>query len=264
MRAVNRRARLIRASLLATLSALPVATAARAGERTWCAAEVETLSDGMCFHAPAQAQASSAEHPTLVVFLHSLVAVKSNWQWEQQRELVSAAERHGFSVLMPRGRTGLGPRRSGDVWAWPTSPAKQAEVEDELIDEWREAQRTIETRNRHRFARVFVFGFSNGAYYASTLALRNRLNADGYGVFAGGSGGKYASVLGSRTAATDRAPIFVGYGTKDPAWHDMASLADTLKSLGWRHQVKAEPVGHLVTAAQLAAAMRFLGRHRED
>ena len=211
----------------------------------------------MCFYG--QESATTAEHPTLVLFLHSLVAVKSDWQWEQQRVLVSAAQRHGFSVLMPRGRVGLGPGRAGDVWAWPTSPAKQAEVEDELIAEWLAARQQIETRNGRPFERLLIFGFSNGAYYTSTLALRNRLPADGYGVFAGGSGGKFASVQGSRT--TQRAPIFIGYGTKDPAWRDMASLADTLKRLGWRHQVKAEPVGHLVTEAQLAAAMRFLSTH---
>ena len=230
---------------------------ARAEGRAWCAPELEALSDGMCFHAPAHAGAS--EHPVLVLFLHSLVAVKSDWQWEQQRVLTSAADRHGFSVLMPRGRAGLGPRRAGDVWAWPTSPATQAEVEEELIAEWVAARKQIEARTGQPFERLLVFGFSNGAYYASTLALRNRLAADGYGVFAGGSGGKYASVLGSR--ATRRAPIFIGYGTKDPAWRDMASLADTLKKLGWRHQVKADPVGHLVTEAQLAAAMRFLTTH---
>jgi len=258
--AVNRRARSARAWLVAILCTLPIASAARAEGRAWCAPELETLSDGMCFYAPPEA--ATTEHPTLVLFLHSLVAVKSDWQWEQQRVLTKAAERHGFSVLMPRGRTGLGPRRAGDVWAWPTSPATQAEVEAELVAEWLAARKAIEARNGRRFERLLVFGFSNGAYYASTLALRDRLEADGYGVFAGGSGGKYASVLGSRT--THRAPIFVGYGTKDPAWPDMASLAETLKKLGWRHQLKAEPVGHLVTEAQLAAAVRFLSTHHPE
>ncbi|HET9957988.1 MAG TPA: hypothetical protein VFQ61_26000 [Polyangiaceae bacterium] len=239
------------------VTALSITPAASAQARVWCAPELEALSEGMCFYRPAQA--AESEHPVLVLFLHSLVAVKSDWQWEQQRVLMSAAERHGFSLLMPRGRAGVGPRSAGDVWAWPTSAAKQAEVESELVDEWLRARAQIEARNGRPFERLFVFGFSNGAYYASTLALRNRVAADGYGVFAGGSGGKYASILGSRTS--ERAPIFIGYGTKDPAWHDMVSLADTLKKLGWRHRVKAEPVGHLVTETQLAAAMRFLGEH---
>ncbi|HKO52282.1 MAG TPA: hypothetical protein VJV79_31455 [Polyangiaceae bacterium] len=257
---MKRRTGSLCAWLVAALCSLLVPSTVRAEGAGWCAPEVETLSDGICFYAPEQS--AQLEHPTLVLFLHSLVAVKSDWQWEQQRELVKSAERHGFSLLMPRGRVGLGPRRAGDVWAWPTSPASQAEVEAELVAEWADARKTIEGRNGRRFERLLVFGASNGAYYVSTLALRNRLDAHGYGVFAGGSGGKYASVLGSRT--THRAPIFVGYGTKDPAWQDMASLAKTLRSLGWRHQVKAEPVGHLLTDAQLAAAMRFLSAHHPE
>lgn len=257
---MNRRTSSLCAWLATALCPLFIASTARAERAGWCAPEIETVSDGICFYAPEQS--AQREHSTLVLFLHSLVAVNSDWQWEQQRELVKSADRLGFSLLMPRGRVGLGPRRAGDVWAWPTSPASQAEVEAELVAEWGDAQKTIEERNGGRFERLLVFGASNGAYYVSTLALRNRLEADGYGVFAGGSGGKYASVLGSRT--THRAPIFVGYGTKDPAWQDMASLAKTLRSLGWRHQVKAEPVGHLVTDAQLDAAIRFLSaRHHE-
>src|SRR6187431_1427937 len=126
--------------LVAVLSSLLVAGTARAESAGWCAPEVETLSDGICFYAPEQP--ATLEQPTLVLFLHSLVAVKSDWQWAQQRELVKSADRHGFSLLMPRGRVGLGPRRAGDVWAWPTSPASQAEVEAELVAEWADARKT--------------------------------------------------------------------------------------------------------------------------
>jgi len=242
--------------------------AAAETERTWCAPEAEALDDSMCFYepsseertpnapnAPGETDAVAQPGRTLVLFLHSLVAVNSNWQWEQQRTLMRAAETHGFSVLMPRGRKGIGPGRAPDVWAWPTSARAQEEVEDELVEEWERARRQIETRQGSQFARLLVFGFSNGAYYATTLALRNRIDADGYGVFAGGSGGKYSLLLGSRVER--RAPIFVGYGTKDPARKDMSSLAATLKKLGWKHRVKAEPVGHIVTDAQLRAALRF-------
>jgi len=238
------------------LALLSLARDAHAEPRAWCAPELEVVSEGVCFHAPAKADDGPDGRRVLVLFLHSLVAVESNWQWEQQRLLVRAADKHGFSVLMPRGRRGIGPGRAPDVWAWPTSPRAQEEVEDELLEEWARARATVEARQGFRFERLLVFGFSNGAYYATSLALRDRLPADGYGVFAGGSGGKYASLLGSRT--TRRAPIFVGYGTKDPARKHMQSLASTLKRLGWRHRVKSEPVGHLVTDAQLAAAVRFL------
>lgn len=209
----------------------------------------------MCFYSPEQ-ESEGPTRSTLVLFLHSLVAVRSDWQWEQQRQLVAIARLHGVSVLMPRGRAGIGPGRAPDVWAWPTSRRSQDEVEEELLEEWASARAEVESRRGKRFERVLVFGFSSGAYYASSLALRDRFPADGYGVFAGGSGGRYGSYVGSQCER--RAPIFVGFGTKDPAHRDMRSLVVTLQKLGWRHRVKAERVGHVVTNAQLTAAVRFL------
>jgi predicted esterase len=242
-----------------TVTALLVASNARAEEREWCAPELETLSDGVCFFAPDHANATGAAHEpdTLVLFLHSLVGVNTDWQWEQQRVIVNAGRKFRFSALMPRGRRGIGPGRAPDVWAWPTAPRMQEQIEDELIREWGEARARAEARRGRRFERLLVFGFSNGAYYASSLALRGRLDdADGYGVFAGGSGGKYGAFVGSKT--TRRAPIFVGYGTKDAARKDMQGLTATLKQLGWPHRVKVQHVGHIVTNAQLAGAFRFL------
>lgn len=245
--------------LVFALALFASARASAADERKWCAPEAEEIQAGVCFYEPVVETGHAPEtdsSKTLVLFLHSLVGAKSDWQWEQQRVLMRAARRYGFATLMPRGRKGIGPGRAPDVWAWPTSARAQDEVEDELVLEWRRAQSLVEERTRQPFERLLVFGFSNGAYYATSLALRNRIDADGYGVFAGGNGGKYSMLLGSRTSK--RAPIFVGFGTKDPARKDMRSLGDTLKALGWRHRVKSEPVGHIVTDAQLQAAMVFL------
>lgn len=194
---------------------------------------------------------------TLILFLHSLVPAGSSWQWEQQRTVLRMAEARGFAALMPRGRRGIGPGRLPDTWAWPTSASAQNQLEDDLIAEWASARAELERRQGARFERLYVFGFSNGAYYTSSLALRGRLEeADGYAAFSGGAGGKYASVLGARTSR--RVPIFIGYGTRDPAHNDMRTLAKTLSLLGWRHRVKAEDVGHTVTDTQLRFAIAYL------
>ncbi|HEY3235599.1 MAG TPA: hypothetical protein VGJ84_12855, partial [Polyangiaceae bacterium] len=147
----------------------------------WCAPELESLSDSVCYVSP------SGKSQTLVIFLHPLVGVGSNWQWDQQRWFARLARSLGFSVLMPRGRAGIGPGRSQDIYAWPTSQKMQEQHEDTIIAEWMQSKRVLEQR-QGRFERVLVFGFSNGAYYAASLALRGRLPVDGYGVFAGGSG----------------------------------------------------------------------------
>jgi predicted esterase len=253
-------------------------SAAESEPPRWCAPELEALTDAACYAsepAPdASASAASpsahatnptaqvgvpsmapAPHGTLVIFLHSLVGARSSWQWEQQRVMARAGRKLGFAVLMPRGRVGIGPRRAPDVWAWPTSPAMQEQHERALLDEWFTLKETLEAR-RGPFARVFVFGFSNGAYYAASLAVRAKLPVQGYGVFAGGSGSKYMRVLAGRTQ--ERAPVFVGYGTKDPAHHDQEALVELLADFGWTHRSKAAPVGHMVTDDQLEAAFHFL------
>ena len=242
---------------------LLVAAPASAGapnQNAWCAPELDVLSDSACVYLPERAttRASAARAPrTLILFLHSLVPVGSTWQWEQQRTMLRVAKANGFALLMPRGRRGIGPGRLPDTWAWPTSASAQQELEDELIAEWTSARAELERRHAARFERLYVFGFSNGAYYTSSLALRGRLEeADGYAAFSGGAGGKYASVLGSRTSR--RAPIFIGYGTRDPAHNDMRTLDKTLSLLGWRHRAKAEDVGHTVTDTQLRFAIAYL------
>jgi predicted esterase len=233
---------------------------ARAEERpapAWCAPELDALTDTVCFHAPAPADTASAaeERRTLVIFLHGLVRADSDWAWGQQRLMARMAKAHGFTALMPRGRPGFGPGRDPEVLAWPTAQELQELHEDSLLAELAAARAELE-RRAGSFERVLVFGFSNGAYYGASLALRGKLAVDGYGIFAGGSGGKYSRLLASR--AVRRVPIFVGYGTKDRARRDPRGLADLLRELGWPHRVKVERIGHTVSDAQIRAALSFL------
>src|SRR5687768_7937059 len=184
--------RLLRPRIVAAQLAVATATCLRVpalgAEPRWCAPELDALGDHTCFFSPE----SQARRPirVLVVFLHGLVGEGSSWQWEQQRLMVRAAEAHGFSALMPRGRLGIGPGRDPAVRAWPNSKQAQQAVEAEVLTELTETRRAVE-QQRGRFDKVLVFGFSNGAYYATALALRGMLEVDGYGVFAGGSGNKY-------------------------------------------------------------------------
>lgn len=223
----------------------------------WCIDGAVTLSDGMCAYEPVAADAYDvSESSTLVIFLHSLVRADSDWQWEQQKLLMRTADALHFAVLMPRGRRGIGPGRDPRTLAWPGSPATQELYEAAVLAEWDTARAALEARRKKPFERVLIFGFSNGAYYATTLAVRGRYPADGYGIFAGGSGSKYNRILASRSE--QRSPVFVGYGTKDPAHADMQSLVRMLSDLRWRYRVKTAPIGHWVSDAQLQAAVRFL------
>jgi len=229
----------------------------------WCAPGTSTLADGMCYFEPPPQKESTGEGTapseppnTLIVFLHSLVRTDSDWQYEQQRLMLRTASAMNVALLMPRGRAGIGPGRDPRTLAWPGSPQTQELYEEAVLAEWDRARTSVEAKRGQRFSRLLIFGFSNGAYYATTLAVRKRYPADGYGLFAGGSGSKYNRLLASRSGA--KVPVFVGYGTKDPAHADMQSLARMLGDLGWPHQVKAANIGHWVSDAQLQAAIRFL------
>jgi len=217
----------------------------------WCASELEQLGSAACVSVPARLR----EPLTLVLFLHGVVKPETTWQWAQQRALARAAAVHGFVALMPRGRRGYGPRGMEDWWTWPTSTRGQQAIEAELVAEWQQDRAELEQRLGRGFTRALVFGFSNGAYYASSLALRGRFPADGFGVFAGGSSGEH--LLAPARRLTERPPIYVGYGTADrSAREDAAALGRALGRLGWPSRVVARPgVGHTMTDAMLAEAL---------
>ncbi|WP_437525113.1 hypothetical protein WME79_37460 [Sorangium sp. So ce726] len=232
----------------------------------WCAPELASLPGEVCAFLPAR----EAPGPrVLVIFLHGVVQPDSGWQWAQQRGAARAGARHGVAVMMPRGRRGIGPKTMPksmptsmeDWWCWPTASAAQTAHEDALIAEWDVARAELERRAGGRFERVLVFGFSNGAYYATSLAMRGRLPVDGYAAFAGGSGARYLERAGAQTKL--RAPVFVGWGGKDPAHQDQVALAKMLRRLKWPSRSLGKPrAGHAMTDEQVDQAFAFLSGRR--
>lgn len=217
----------------------------------WCAAEFETLPNDVCF------RDAGPSANTLVIFLHGVIKLGTTWQWTQQRAAARAAERNGFAVLMPRGRPDIASRAFAGHITWPTSQTAQRKVEDEIVEEWLTAKRLVEQRRGAPFEKVFVFGFSNGAYYATSLAFRSRIPVDGYAVFAGGSAPPYLIKHPPRRSA--QKPIYVGYGLKDRAHRDPEKLGKALRAIGWKSRAVARAtVGHTMNDAQADEALKFL------
>ena len=227
---------------------------ARADEGAWCHDSLETLEGDVCYEPGAQPDEDGKR--TLVIFLHGLVDGGTDWQHQQQRGMALAAKRLKFALLAPKGRTGLGGKRKDDQVGWPTSESAREIMEDDLVGTWTKARETIEARDGKTFDHVFVMGFSNGAYYASSLALRGRLEVDGYAVFAGGSAFPGAERLAKSTK--NRRPVFVGVATKDSTAKDGKGLVKLLKKLKWPHASSSKAVGHVVADSHLEAAMSFL------
>lgn len=221
----------------------------------WCAPELSALSGEVCYALPGSKHPSPTE---LVVFLHGVIQPGQSWQWAQQRAAARAAAVNGVAALMPRGRRGLRTDRMKDWWTWPTRAMARSQVEDQVIEQWWTAKRELEAKLGRPFEKIYVFGFSNGAYYVSSLALRGRLAVDGYASFAGGIAP--SPIAPKAYAEVRRVPWYVGYGHRDgPAKRDARSLRRAFRALRWPGKVVGRPkVGHAMTDAQVREALSLI------
>jgi predicted esterase len=104
-------------------------------------------------------------------------------------------------------------------------------------------------------------GFSSGAYFASSLAMRGRLDdVDGYAVFAGGQS------LGGKPAVNHHfVPVFVGVCADDPstAGHSRA-FAGALAANGISRSVLEQHVGHGLSHVHFNSALTYLRYMRKQ
>ena len=230
------------------------APAPAAANYDFCSAQTEKLANGVCFFAPEKAVSPSGKR-TLVIFLHGLIEEGQGWEHTMQQGMILYAKKHGFSLLFPRGRNGVGPDRKPSVIAWPLGPDVREAHEEAVLAEWAEARKLVEAKSG-AFDEVFVMGFSNGAYFSASLALRNKLEVDGYALFAGGS----KSALGNlKKPPANARPIFVGVASKDGTTRDKAKeLVKALVKVKWPHKAEARKVGHVVGDAHIDAALAYL------
>ena len=100
---------------------------------------------------------------------------------------------------------------------------------------------------------VFFMGFSSGAYFVSSLALRGRAKFDGFATFAGGAGGQAAPDVAFK------APVYVGVCADDvqTAGHSRA-FGSALAARGWPNRVDEQKVGHMFSDIHVAHAVAYL------
>lgn len=213
--------------------------------KPWCAPEVSELSDHVCFF---EGGDPANGRRTLVIYLHGLLATTPGFQWLQQRGMAIHAKRLGFTVLLPTSP------KVNDAYVWPTSLTAQTQQEEAIVAGIQKARTELEQRIGHGFDETFVIGFSSGAYYASSLAVRGVLDVDGYIVLAGG-----ASWVRSDRATTKRAPVFIGVSAADgqTAGHSRA-FAAALAGMGWPYRAEERDAGHMVDWAFMSHGIQWL------
>jgi predicted esterase len=211
--------------------------------------DIEALPGNVCYLDGGR----EASRRTLVIFLHGAIAKNTTWSWNHERGLLRLAKAHKIEVLFPRSA-------ESDVgFVWPGTLAAQERVEQELLDGWMAAKRTLEQREGRPFDEVFVMGFSSGAYFASSLALRGRVDVDGYAVFAGGQ-----PMPPAKSPVHPFAPVFVGVCADDETTraHSRA-FAASLAAAGIPRAVSEQHVGHGLSHVHFNAALGYLRRSKK-
>ncbi len=185
--------------------------------------------------------------PRLLVYLHGIVPPdgRSPQKTNVLRTVAASAKKVGVGALVPRGVRGVGPKGARDWLAWPTSPADHAKLARGLVERWSAAKKLLEARVGRAFARTYLAGSSNGAYFVTALALRGDLEAfgfhvDGLGAMSGGS-----ASFGAAYGTTPKPPFYVGFGTYDAdTKKNVQSLVAVLTQARWPAKVAEHPLGH--------------------
>lgn len=215
----------------------------------WCGDGFEALPGDVC-HIDGRAKNQAGGKRTLVIWLHGLIGTKTDWSQKHQKMLQRVAKASNVEVLFPKA-----PEIPGNAYGWPGTAEAQKEKEGALIDQWMAAKTTLEKRDNKSYDEVFVFGFSSGAYFASSLAMRGRLDVDGYAVFAGGQ------PMPAQPPVTHYAPVFVGVCADDPQTANHSrSFGGSLAGAGIPRMVSEQHVGHGLSEVHWAQAIAYLRR----
>jgi predicted esterase len=223
----------------------------------WCIEGMTALDEDVCYVLPPLA---TGKPRRLLVYLHGLVPPLADSLQKRTVEgaVLRAATRAGAAAIVPRGRRGIGPARAHDGWAWPTDPATHARLVKELVARWVRAKEKVEAIAGAPFARTYLAGSSNGAYFLSALALRGDcdelgLPIAGFGAMSGGAPGR---LVGSAH------PLYVGYGLYDEeSLRGAKALVALVKPAGWPVQESQHPFGHGAREIYLDEAFTFWDAH---
>src|SRR6185436_1903081 len=98
-----------------------------------------------------------------------------------------------------------------DWWAWPTTASDYAKLAPAIVASLH-AKREAFARIVGPFARTYLAGSSNGAYFVTSLALHGAIDVDGFGAMSGGSGG---ALRPAALRGVPARPFYVGIPTID-------------------------------------------------
>lgn len=217
----------------------------------WCTAGLVGLDEETCYVPP---RSGDARPRRLLVYLHGIIPAKHVGAVQKENVMSAvknAAERAGAAAIVPRGMQGVGPTGSKDWWAWPTSPDAHAKHAPALVKRIEAAKAKLEDALGAPFAKTYLAGSSNGAYFAVNLALRDEIAIDGLGAMSGGA-------PGTAVARTKPIAVYVGFGSSDePSKNGGLALAKVTEAAGWKTKVAEHPFPHGAREIYIDEAFSF-------
>lgn len=218
--------------------------------RPYCTPEMTALADGLCVF---DGGTPEDGRRTLVLYLHGALKDSPGAAYVQQKAMVFFAKREGFTVLFAAAP------ELGGFRAWPRAKAVQEQQEPFVVAGLGKAREALAVAAGAPYDETFVAGFSSGAYYAGSLALRGVLDVDGYVLFAGGTPEPAALPSG-----VSPVPVFVGVSSADKSTcNGSRSLAAHFSTLEWPSRVEEQPSGHLVDWTLMTHGMAWLRAEKD-
>ncbi len=170
---------------------------------------------------------------------------------DRQTRVAKHATARGYAVLALYGRMGICDTR-GDHLDWICWPSNEqvANRAAEIVASWKEP--LARARARIGNGRTYVLGFSNGAYFAGLLAVRDLFEANAY-VIAQGGPVEPVHALGHR------APILLlSTDEEAPQVHaEMDRFGAELAADGWSFVQEERSGWHELNDQDVDAALDF-------
>lgn len=218
----------------------------------WCTAGLIGLDAETCYLPPPSSGVDGRPR-RLLLYLHGIIPPAHAGAPQKENVMASvknAAQRAGAAAIVPRGMQGVGPTGSKDWWAWPTSPDAHAKHAAAIVKRIMAAKATLEDALGAPFAKTYLAGSSNGAYFAVNLALRAEIEVDGLGAMSGGAPAPIARLR--------PLPVYVGYGKQDEVSKNGGlALAKAAEAAGWKTKVAEHPFPHGAREVYIDEAFAF-------
>jgi predicted esterase len=214
----------------------------------WCAPALAPIPGGGCLALPARPSAKT----TLIVYVHGRYAPKA-WGEEtiRQSRVAKLATSKGFAVLSLRGRQGECTQPElGDTWCWPSNPRNEADG-PAFVKRFEPA--ISNARKVLGPGPNVLFGFSNGAYFATLIATRGLARFDAIAIAHGGP-------VPPTHAAGEKPPILLLTADDDPSDGEMRQLDDELSREKWPHEMVSREGTHELPDIDVNYALAFFDR----